>query len=199
MHLSWHTLAIYVPMLALLAVAAITDLRVRRIPNWVSLTVAVAGLAQSAMSWGVTTPLQALLGLATGFAVTFLLYIVGGRGAGDVKLTAGIGAWLGPLPVVVVLMGAALVSLVLAVGQSAIRGRLGDLFRNTGLMLISLLHIRRLGARSVIHTGQTASMGKPLPNAVSMLVATVGVVVWVSSAKGAAAGITLASIVVAGR
>ena len=197
MNLSWDTLAFYLPLLALVAVAAVTDLRARRIPNWLTLTVVVAGLAQSVTRWGVTTPLQAVSGLAVGFAVTFLLYIVGGRGAGDVKLTAGIGAWLGPLPVLIVLMGAALVSLVLAIGQSAIRGRLGDLFRNTGLMLISLLNVRRLGARSVIHTGQTVSTDRPLPNAVSMLVATVGVVVWVSASG--ASGMTLAAVVAAGR
>jgi prepilin peptidase CpaA len=196
-NLSWETLAVYLPLLMLLSVAAVTDLRGRRIPNWLTLTVVVAGLAQSVTPWGVTTPDQALLGLAVGFTVTFLLYIVGGRGAGDVKLTAGIGAWLGPLPVLMVLIAAALVSLVLAVGQSAIRGRLGDLFRNTGLMLISLLNVRRLGARSVIHTGQTVSTDRPLPNAVSMLVATVGVVVWVSA--GAASGMTLVAVAAAGR
>jgi prepilin peptidase CpaA len=185
--LSWDTLAVFAPLLALVAVAAVTDLRARRIPNWLTLTVAVAGLAQSVTPWAVTGPLRSVSGLALGFAVTFLLYSVGGRGAGDVKLTAGIGAWLGPVPVLIVLAGAAIVSLVLAVGQSAVRGRLGDLFRNTGLMLISLLNVRRLGARTVIATGrQASSTDRPLPNAVSMLVATVGVVVWVSAGASAA-------------
>ena len=185
--LSWDTLAVFAPLLALVAVAAATDLRARRIPNWLTLTVAVAGLAQSVTPWAVTGPLRSISGLALGFAVTFLLYSVGGRGAGDVKLTAGIGAWLGPLPVMIVLAGAALVSLVLAVGQSAARGRLADLFRNTGLMLISLLNVRRLGAATVIATGrQASSTDRPLPNAVSMLVATVGVVVWVAAGAPAA-------------
>jgi prepilin peptidase CpaA len=187
--LSFDTLAVFAPLLALVAVAAVTDLRARRIPNWLTLTVAVAGLAQSVTPWAVTGPLRSISGLALGFAVTFLLYSVGGRGAGDVKLTAGIGAWLGPMPVMIVLAGAAIVSLVLAIGQSAARGRLGDLFRNTGLMLISLLNVRRLGARAVIATGQQASStDRPLPNAVSMLVATVGVVVWVSAGASATLG-----------
>jgi prepilin peptidase CpaA len=187
--LSWDTLAVFAPLLALVAVAAVTDLRARRIPNWLTLTVAVAGIAQSVTPWAVTTPFRSVCGLALGFTVTFLLYSVGGRGAGDVKLTAGIGAWLGPLPVMIVLAGAAIVSLVLAVGQSAARGRLGDLFRNTGLMLISLLNVRRLGARTVIATGQSAgTLGPPLPNAVCMLIATVGVVVWVAAGASAAVG-----------
>ena len=183
---SWDTIAACLPLLAMLVVAAVTDIRARRIPNWLTLSVAVAGLAQSLTPWGVVGPSKSILGLALGFAVTFLLYILGGRGAGDVKLTAGIGAWLGPLPVLVVLMAAAIVSLVLALAQSMYQGRLLDLFRNTGLMLVSLLNVRRLGAATVIETGRRASTtGKPLPNAVCMLVATVGVVVWVATAAAA--------------
>ena len=188
-NLSVHTMAAYAPLLALVATAAVTDIRARRIPNWLTLTVALTGLGQSVTPWAVTSPTVSIYGLLAGFAVTFLLYIVGGRGAGDVKLTAGIGAWLGPTPVLIVLAAAAIVSLVLAVGQSVARGRLGELLQSTGLMVISLLNVRRLGAQQVIDTGRRASsIDKPLPNALSMLVATVGVVMWVScSAVGSGA------------
>ena len=171
-------------MLALVATAAVTDVRARRIPNWLTLTVALAGLAQSLTPWAVVTPINSIYGLLAGFAVTFLLYIVGGRGAGDVKLTAGIGAWLGAAPVLIVLAAAALVSLVLALVQSVASGRLRELFQNTALMLITLLNVRRLGAHAAIDTGRrVGSIGKPLPNAVSVLVATVCVVMWVSSSS----------------
>ena len=189
MTLSWDTLAVFAPLLALVAVAAVTDVRARRIPNWLTLTVALSGLGQSVTPWAVTTPTASIYGLLAGFAVTFLLYSVGGRGGGDVKLTAGIGAWLGPTPVLIVLAGAAVVSLVLAVAQSAAHGRLGQLFRNSGLMVISLLNVRRLGAQRVLDTGRTGGgADKPLPNAVSMLVATACVVMWVSAGSAAGAG-----------
>jgi prepilin peptidase CpaA len=184
--LSLPNLAVYLPLLALVAVAAVTDLRARRIPNWLTLTVAAAGLAQSLTPWAVTSIATSIYGLLAGFGITFLLYILGGRGAGDVTLTAGIGAWLGPKAVLIVLMAAALVSLVLAVAQSAARGRLLELFRNTGLMLLNVLNVRRLGARHVIETGKSVrSIDRPLPNAVSMLIATVAVVVWISAGVGA--------------
>ena len=191
-NLSWETMAVYAPMLALVATAAATDVRARRIPNWLTLTVALSGLGQSVTPLAVTSPAQSIYGLLAGFGVTFLLYSVGGRGAGDVKLTAGIGAWLGPWPVLIVLAAAAVVSLVLAVGLSAMRGRLGQLFQSTGVMLISLLNVRRLGAQSVIDTGRRAggaggSIDRPLPNAVSVLVATVCVVVWVSASSASSA------------
>lgn len=181
LNLSWDRMAVYAPMLALVATAAVTDFRARRIPNWLTVTVALSGLGQSVTPWAVTSPAVSIYGLLAGFVVTFLLYIVGGRGAGDVKLTAGIGAWLGPWPVLIVLAAAAVVSLVIAVGLSIVRGRLGELFQSTGVMLVSLLNVRRLGAQSVIDTGRRGgSIDRPLPNAVSVLVATVGVVVWVS-------------------
>src|SRR5687768_9377914 len=122
-NLSWDMLALYAPLLALVATAAVTDVRARRIPNWLTLTVALSGLGQSVTPWAVTTPALSIYGLLAGFAITFLLYSLGGRGAGDVKLTAGIGAWLGPTPVLIVLAAAAIVSLVFAVGQSVARGR----------------------------------------------------------------------------
>jgi prepilin peptidase CpaA len=195
-NLSWETMAVYAPMLALVATAAVTDVRARRIPNWLTLTVALSGLAQSVTPFAVISPTRSILGLLSGFAITFLLYMVGGRGGGDVKLTAGIGAWLGPWPVLIVLAVAALVSLVLAVALSAMRGRLGELFQSTGVMLIGLLNVRRLGAQNVIDTGRRAggaggaggSIDRPLPNAVIVLVATACVVVWVSASSAGIGG-----------
>jgi prepilin peptidase CpaA len=184
-HLDGRSLAIYVPLLALIAYAAVTDLRVRRIPNWLTLTAVVAGLAQSVTRFAVTSPNQSMLGLLAGFAITFVLYSVGGRGAGDVKLSAGIGAWLGPVPVVIVLAAAAVVSLVLALAQAAVWGKLIALLQSTGMMLVGLLNIRRLGAKEVITSGRAASsVDHPLPNAVSMLIATVMVVLWISAVGG---------------
>ncbi|MEO6435776.1 MAG: A24 family peptidase [Tepidisphaeraceae bacterium] len=178
---SWENLAVCAPFVALLIVAAVTDVRARRIPNWLTLTVTLAGLAQTLTPWRVVTPLYSIYGCLTGFIVTILLYSIGARGAGDVKLTAGIGAWVGPAAVIVVLAAAALVSLVAALGQSAARGRLLDLFRNSGLMLVNLVNVRRLGREHVMATGAGCkSIDRPLPNAVSMLLATVGVVMWVN-------------------
>jgi prepilin peptidase CpaA len=185
MMLSGHNLAVYAPMLALVGYAAITDLRVRRIPNWLTLTVVLSGLAQSLTSWALISPKQSLLGLVVGFAVTFLLYIVGGRGAGDVKLTAGIGAWLGPWPVLWVFVVAAIVSLVSSVVHSFFERKLAALFRSTGLMLLMVFNARRIGFKNVLEGLRGwKSIGRPLPNGVSTLLATVMVVVWIFCGVG---------------
>jgi len=186
MILSWQNLAVYAPLLALVGYAAITDVRARRIPNWLTLTVVLSGVAQSLTSWALISPKQSLLGLLVGFALTFLLYSVGGRGAGDVKLTAGIGAWMGPWPVLWVFVVAAVVSLLSSVVHSIFERKLAALFRSTGLMLLMVASARRVGIRNVL-SGLRGwkSIGRPLPNGVSTLVATVMVIVWIFGGVGA--------------
>jgi prepilin peptidase CpaA len=181
MTLFWKNLAVYAPLLALVGYAAVTDLRVRRIPNWLTLTLVLSGLAQSLTRWALISPKQSLLGLVVGFAVTFLLYIIGGRGAGDVKLTAGIGAWLGPWPVLWVFMVAAIVSLLSSLVHSFFERKLLALFRSTGLMLLMVASARRIGMKNVLEGLRGwKSIGRPLPNGVSTLVATVLVIVGIS-------------------
>jgi len=172
------------PLIVLLCIAATTDWRSRRIPNWLTATVVLAGFAQSFIPWRLCTPLEAFGGLFVGFVLTFLMYAVGGRGAGDVKLMAGIGSWLGPWQVTLIFAAAAIISLVVALAQSAAQGKLGALLNNTVLMLLNVLHVRQLGTEHVIDTGRrTRSIDKPMPNAVHVLVGTIVVLAWVLRSK----------------
>src|SRR3954470_3750124 len=78
-----------------LAIAVVTDVRTRRIPNALTASMAVAGFGIAAMGLGVT-PVQAALGLVVGLAVMMPGHVIGATGAGDVKLLAAIGSLLGP-------------------------------------------------------------------------------------------------------
>lgn len=82
---------------AMLAVAAVGDLRARRIPNKLVAILAVCGIAfsvaRSPVLWGLW---QAGGGLFAGLACWLPFYMLGWLGAGDVKLYAAAGAWLGP-------------------------------------------------------------------------------------------------------
>ena len=83
---------------ATLIVAAWIDGKELKVPNWITFPMALSGLAYHgiATGWGTTESglLGALLGLGMGLATLLPLYAVGGMGAGDVKLMAGMGAWL---------------------------------------------------------------------------------------------------------
>lgn len=82
----------------ILVAAAIGDLRTRRIPNRLVAVLAVCGfvfsVAQYPMLSGVT---RAGGGLMVGLLCWLPFYALGWLGAGDVKLYAAAGAWLGPM------------------------------------------------------------------------------------------------------
>jgi prepilin peptidase CpaA len=84
-------------LLAILAAATFSDLRDRRIPNALSLGGAGLGLLINAIAFGPTGAVLAVLGWVLCLLCFIPLYASGGTAAGDVKLMAMVGAFLGPL------------------------------------------------------------------------------------------------------
>jgi prepilin peptidase CpaA len=76
--------------------ACITDLHSRRIPNWLTFGAAAAAFAFHFADGGQAGAQQAAMGWVTGLFLFMPLFLLGGMGAGDVKLLAALGAWLGP-------------------------------------------------------------------------------------------------------
>ena len=80
--------------------AAITDYKIHKIPNWLTVPTALLGLLYHAVFYSAnSSPLGGLAFALTGFFVGFFLLMIpavlGGGGMGDVKLLAALGAWLG--------------------------------------------------------------------------------------------------------
>ena len=99
----------------LLITAAVGDFRSRRIPNRLVGAMAVLGLVWSILVTPVLPgALTGLGGLLTGFVCWLPFYVLGWLGAGDVKLFAAAGAWLGPLTTLEGALIAAVVGAVLA-------------------------------------------------------------------------------------
>lgn len=88
-------------LLVVLMIALATDLHDRRIPNALIAIGLVAGLAAQAWLAGVAGLGTAIAGAITGLLCLLPFYVSGGMGAGDVKLMAVCGAFLGPLHVIV--------------------------------------------------------------------------------------------------
>jgi len=82
--------------LILSLVIAICDLKTRRIPNYVTLGGALGGLIFQLGYQGLPGLLDGLAGWGLGFILLLGPYLLGGLGAGDVKASAALGAWLGP-------------------------------------------------------------------------------------------------------
>lgn len=85
-----------IPLLLILAgIVIYTDCRYRLVPNWLTLPMIGAGLIGHLLEGGLTGLLDFGLGLAIGFFPLFVVWLLGGVGAGDVKFLAAIGALSG--------------------------------------------------------------------------------------------------------
>ena len=174
---SQYLLLTCAPMFGLLLWAAAEDLRSRTIPNWLSFSIIIGGFAQSFLPHATVSPTDSLLGFGTGFGLTFFIFALGALGGGDVKLLAGVGAWLGPAGALAVFCVEAIVGLVIVVSQAVAQGRMKTLLRNSTVVAINLVHVGDVGVDHVSQTGQSCrSVERPLPFAVPVLLAALAVV-----------------------
>ncbi len=129
-----HTMraAAWWPTVIVVAVATVTDLRSRRVPNWLTFPFMVTGPVLSIWLGGWHGLAQSLEGFGLGAAIYGLLHMLGGMGMGDVKLCAGIGAWVGPEQLLVALVTTAIAGGLMAVGWAVCGGFLGDLLNGSG-------------------------------------------------------------------
>lgn len=82
---------------ALLAFGCVSDVQSRRLPNWVATSLAATGVAYSVATGSLTHGLlMSFAGLLLGLLIWLPFYSLHWLGAGDVKLFAAAGAWLGP-------------------------------------------------------------------------------------------------------
>lgn len=93
-----------------LGIAVGHDIWARRIPNWLVVLALVAAVVVNVLSaanaWSGLG--KALFGAITGLAVMLPLYSLRAMGAGDAKLMAAVGAFLGPIQA----LGAALLAFI---------------------------------------------------------------------------------------
>jgi prepilin peptidase CpaA len=104
--------------------AAVADVRTRRIPNWITFGTLLLGVLLNTWLHGLEGFLGALAGAVLGMALLLPFYAAGTLGAGDVKLLGGLGAVLGPQALVSVAVYGAIVGGVMSLVILAWRRRL---------------------------------------------------------------------------
>src|ERR1044072_2834726 len=92
----FDTWPIWVLTLTLIVAAVIDGLKLK-VPNWITFPMIISGWGYSAVlspSAGREGLMYSVLGTLFGLALLLPAYAIGGMGAGDVKLLAGVGAWV---------------------------------------------------------------------------------------------------------
>ncbi|MEM6472430.1 MAG: A24 family peptidase [Planctomycetota bacterium] len=98
-----------------LIVAAVIDGAILKVPNWLTFPFIVCGWIHCSIQGGFSGFLYSLLGTFVGMMLLLVLRNVGGMGGGDVKLLAGVGAWLGTVVTLYAFAATAIVGGVMAV------------------------------------------------------------------------------------
>ena len=125
------------PAVLVLSVATFTDIRSRRIPNWLVLPYLLAGIAVLSWLHGWQGAVESLEGAGLALLIYGFLFWMGGMGAGDVKLCIAIGAWIGPAQLFIALVLTGLAGGAMALFRAMRGGFLKELFQNTGGLLFS--------------------------------------------------------------
>jgi prepilin peptidase CpaA len=123
-------------VLGVVLVAAVNDIRTHRIPNILTFGSAAAALAYHAWSGGVHGLGVSAGGWAVGVALFLPLFLLGGMGAGDVKLLGAVGAWLGTMSVLYAGLYSILAGGILALVVGWTHGYLGKALSNLWGLLV---------------------------------------------------------------
>jgi prepilin peptidase CpaA len=146
------------------------DLKTRRIPNYLTLGVALSGLAFQLANYGWSGLSNGALGLVVGFSLLFLPYVLGGLGAGDVKALAALGAWLGPPLVLYLFFYMTICGAVIALGTLCWKGRMRSriVMGKAALVNWALCRFHGLRPEPLTASSQTSSETIPYGTALAL-------------------------------
>ena len=173
--MSLPPLGIRVILSALVIVAAIWDIRTRRIPNWLTLAGVILGVALNTFLFD--RPLVGLMFSLKGFGLALiiymLLYLLHAMGAGDVKLMAAVGAMVGWPDWLAILVLTSVAGAMAGLALVFFKGRLRRTLGNVGLIVTSLLH-GRAPYKQTPELDVSSDQGMRLPHGALIALGTLG-------------------------
>lgn len=161
----------------LTAAAAVSDGLRQRIPNWLVLSGMLVGLATNALVPGGLGLGAATVGLAAGLFAFLPFFFLRLLGAGDVKLIAMVGSFLGAAHLVGAMLATFLAGGMLAIAFAWRAGQLARIAGNIRLILYGMLMSTALpGAPTVAPAPPTLRM----PYGIAIAVGTTAYLLWLN-------------------
>ena len=154
---------------AILVLAVSTDMAGRRIPNLIPLSGLVLALLLALLSPQAVSVLDCLAGAVAGLLIFLPFYVLRGMAAGDVKLMAAVGAFVGPAMAWRIALATFIVGGVMAALVLVCSGRLWQCLRNLWLLCKGLWQRAHYGIRPA----PLVSVGG-IPYAVAIALSTIG-------------------------
>ena len=151
-------------------VAGYTDLRSRRIPNWLTVPAFVVGVAASSILGGWSGLKDSLLGTGLAFALLLPFWLLRSLGAGDLKFAAALGAYTGPKPLIDILILSVFVAGLMALALVIYKKRFLETMRNIVHILVSLVTFRLPGSHVTIDNPNALTIPKGVALALTVVV-----------------------------
>ena len=130
---------IWILALVLSLVAGWTDWRRRKIPNWLTVPGLIIGIGVHTIIAGWPGAKVSLEGAGTALGLLLPLVLMRAMGAGDWKLLGALGALLGPILILFVLVGSIFVSGLMAVVEVMRTHRVTTTLHNLGVLVQGFL------------------------------------------------------------
>lgn len=163
-------------LFCLLVIAAVIDYRTYKIPNWLTLAGMAFGLTYNAVFPFQVGFLSASGGLLLGFLIMLPLYVLRAMGAGDVKLMAMVGTFLGVAGTFYAAIFTFIVGGIAALAFALFNKALGRMLSNIKNITQNMAFSAIGGIRPDAQIEASKSIGR-LPYGVSISVGTIGYVV----------------------
>jgi prepilin peptidase CpaA len=135
---NWHIWFVSI----VLVVAAVIDGWKLKVPNWITFPMIATGWLYSFACGGWSGLGWSLLATMFGLALLYGIYMVGGMGAGDVKLLAGIGAWVHAEHTWNIFAATAIVGGIMAIAMIAYSGRWKKHFQQFNMLIGEFVEVR---------------------------------------------------------
>ncbi|NUQ64573.1 MAG: prepilin peptidase [Pirellulales bacterium] len=170
---SWLVVAVSWLVTVVLIVAAAIDGWKLKVPNWITFPMILSGWAASAAVFGWAGLAWSMVGTAVGLALLMPAYAIGGMGAGDVKLLAGVGAWVGATHTFWAFLASAVLGGIIALAMVLYRQKWRHHQAQFWAILTEILVIRDPNELSAIAAERKSTM-LLLPYGIPIAIGTVG-------------------------